>query len=86
MNVKVTMKVGDEVQVMDEEHTKMFAGNEAGFEQLLQGKGALTMLTKMLDVMNPSEAGKRIELIVEFDDGEYIVMGRKPKEKIADGR
>lgn len=86
MNVKMTMKVGDDVQVLDEEHSKMFGGDQAGFEQLLQGKGALTMLTNMIDTMNPTNIGKRIEVVMEFDDGQYIVIGRKPKEGDNDGR
>lgn len=85
MNVKMTMKVGDDVQVLDEEHSKMFGGDQKGFEQLLQAKGALSMITNMIDVMQPSEAGKRIEMILEFDDGQYIVIGRKPKDE-DDGR
>ncbi len=80
MNVKMTMKIGDRVQVMNEEQSKMFSGDDAHFEQLLQAKGALSMITNMIDMMEPSEAGKRIELMVEFDDGQYIVIGRKPKE------
>ena len=85
MNVKMTMKVGDQVQVMDEEQSKMFAGNQEGFEQLLQAKGAMTMITNMIDMMQPTQAGKRIELVLEFDDGQYIVIGRKAKEP-DDGR
>jgi len=86
MNVKMTMKIGDQVQVMDDEQSKMFAGDQKNFEQLLEAKGALTMITKMIDMMQPSQAGKRIELILEFDDGQYIVIGRKPKEEPDDGR
>ena len=74
------MKVGDHVEVLDDEQRKMFGGDEKGFEQLLQAKGALSMITNMIDVMQPSEAGKRIEMVLEFDDGQYIVIGRKPKE------
>ena len=80
MNIKITMKVGDHVEVLDDEQRKMFGGDEKGFEQLLQAKGALSMITNMIDVMQPSEAGKRIEMVLEFDDGQYIVIGRKPKE------
>lgn len=80
MNVKMTMKIGDQVQVMNEGEEKMFSGDESGFEQLLQAKGGLTMLTNMIDMMQPEEAGKRIEMTLEFDDGQYIVIGRKPKE------
>ena len=39
----------------------------------------------MIDTMDPENSGKRIELITEFDDGQYVVIGRKPKE-IEDGR
>ena len=39
------------------------------------------MLTRMIDMMQPSQAGKRIEMILEFDDGQYIVIGRKPIEE-----
>ena len=85
MNVKMTMKIGDHVEVMNNEQSKMFSADKQGFEQLLQGKGALTMLTNMIDSMDPSNVGKRIEMILEFDDGQYIVIGRKPKDD-DDGR
>lgn len=85
MNVKIIMKIGDHVEVMNDEQSRMFTGNEAGFEQLLQGKGALSMLTNMIDSQNPDNAGKRIELVMEFDDGQYVVIGRKPKDE-DDGR
>jgi len=85
MNVKMTMKIGDNVEVMNDEQSKMFSADERGFEQLLQGKGALTMLTNMIDSMDPSNVGKRIEMVLEFDDGQYIVIGRKPKDD-DDGR
>ena len=86
MNVKVTVKIGDSVQVMDDDQTsKMFEGDQKGFEQLLEAKGGFKMLTNMMDISEPSEAGKRIEMIVEFNDGQYIVIGRKPKET-EDGR
>jgi len=85
MNVKMTMKIGDHVEVMDDEQSKMFSADKHGFEQLLQGKGALTMLTNMIDSMDPSNIGKRIEMVLEFDDGQYIVIGRKPKDD-NDGR
>ncbi len=85
MNVKITMKIGDHTEVMNDEKSRMFTGNDAGFEQLLQGKGALTMLTNMIDSQDPSNAGKRIELVMEFDDGQYVVIGRKPKDE-EDGR
>lgn len=81
----MTMKVGDQVQVMDEEQSKMFSGDQKNFEQLLEAKGALSMITKMIDMMQPTQAGKRIELVLEFDDGQYIVIGRKPQEP-DDGR
>ena len=85
MNVKMTMKIGDHVEVMNDEQSKMFSADKQGFEQLLQGKGALTMLTNMIDSMDPSNVGKRIEMVLEFDDGQYIVVGRKPKDD-KDGR
>jgi len=86
MNCKVTVKIGDKVQVMDDEQTsRMFGGDQKGFEQLLEAKGGFKMLTNMMDVTEPTEAGKRIEMIIEFDDGQYIVIGRKPKEP-DDGR
>ncbi len=85
MKVKTTIKIGDHEEVMTEEQSRMFGGNEAGFEQLLQAKGALKMLTDMMDMHDPSQTGKRIEVITEFDDGQYVVIGRKPKE-IDDGR
>ena len=70
---------------MNNEQSKMFSADKQGFEQLLQGKGALTMLTNMIDSMDPSNVGKRIEMVLEFDDGQYIVIGRKPKDD-NDGR
>jgi len=85
MKVKTTIKIGDHEEIMTEEQSRMFGGNEAGFEQLLQAKGALKMLTDMMDASDPTQAGKRIEVITEFDDGQYVVIGRKPKE-IDDGR
>ena len=85
MNVKMTLKIGEHVEVMNDEQSKMFSANEQSFEQLLQGKGQLTMLTNMIDSMNPENSGKRIEMILEFDDGQYIVIGRKPKDE-DDGR
>ncbi len=85
MNVKMTMKIGDHVEVMNDEQSKMFSADKQGFEQLLQGKGALTMLTNMIDSMDPENVGKRIEMVLEFDDGQYIVIGRKPKDE-DDGR
>ena len=85
MNVKMTMKIGNHVEVMNDEQSKMFSADKQGFEQLLQGKGALTMLTNMIDSMDPENVGKRIEMVLEFDDGQYIVIGRKPKDE-DDGR
>ncbi len=85
MNVKMTMKIGDSVEVMNDEQSSMFKGNDAGFEKLLEGKGALSMLTNIIDSQDPSNAGKRIELIMEFDDGQYVVIGRKSKDE-EDGR
>ncbi len=86
MNVKMTMKVGDKVQVMNDSQTREFTEDGKGFEQLIEAKGALTMITGMIDVMQPSEAGKRIELMLEFDDGQFIVIGRKAKVDPDDGR
>ncbi len=85
MNVKMTMKIGEHVEVMNDEQSKMFSSDKQGFEQLLQGKGALTMLTNMIDSLDPENIGKRIEMVLEFDDGQYIVIGRKPKDE-GDGR
>ncbi len=86
MKMKVTMKVGDETHVLNEdESTKI--GSEKGFEQLLMAKGMLTAIFSMMDVAEPDKAGKRIEMIMEFeDDGQYIVIGRKPTEEPEDGR
>ncbi len=86
MKMKVTMKVGDETHVLNEdESVKM--GNEKGFEQLLMAKGMLTAIFSMMDVAEPDKMGKRIEMIMEFEeDGQYIVIGRKPKEELEDGR
>lgn len=86
MNVKMTMRVGDQVQVMNDDQTRVFTEDGKGFEQLIEAKGALTMITGMIDMMRPNEAGKRIELMLEFDDGEFIVIGRKSKVDPNDGR
>ena len=84
--MKVTMKVGDETHVLDEDQSKRM-GSEQGFEQLLEAKGMLTAIFSMMDVAEPDKAGKRIEMVIEFeDDGQYIVIGRKPKEVPEDGR
>lgn len=86
MKLKVTMKVGDETHVLNEAESKRM-GSEKGFEQLLEAKGMLTAIFSMMDVAEPDKAGKRIEMIMEFeDDGQYIVIGRKPKEEPEDGR
>ncbi len=86
MKVKMTMKVGDKITVIDENQSKMFSENNNGLEQLLEAKGGISMLTSMIDASQPEEAGKRIEIILEFDDGQYIVVGRKPKGDFDDGR
>ena len=82
----MTMKIGNQVQVMTDDQTRVFTGENKGFEQLMEAKGALTMITGMIDMMQPSEVGKRIELILEFDDGNFIVIGRKAKVDPDDGR
>ncbi len=86
MKLKVTMKVGDETHVLTEDESVRM-GSEKGFEQLIEAKGMLTAIFSMMDVAEPDKAGKRIEMILEFeDDGQYIVIGRKPKEEPEDGR
>ena len=85
MKVKVTVKIGSETHVLDEEESKKF-GSENGLEQLLLAKGQMTAIFSMMDVSQPRQSGKRIEMIMEFDDGQYVVMGRKPKEELDDGR
>jgi len=86
MNIKMTMKIGDHVRVMNDEQTRAFTGENKGFEQLIEAKGALSNSLGMIDIMEPDEAGKRIELILEFDDGQFIVIGRKAKVEPDDGR
>ena len=85
MNVKITTKLGDVIKVMDEDQTKMFAGDGTGFAQLMQTKGALGIIVGMVESMEPEQAGKRVECIIEFDDGQFIAIGKKAKE-IDDGR
>lgn len=82
----MTMKIGDKIRVINESQSKMFGVDSKGFEQLLEAKGGISMLTNMIDASQPTEAGKRIEIILEFDDGQYIVVGRKPKGETDDGR
>lgn len=85
MKVKVTMKIGNESHVLDEDQSKRF-GTEQSLEQLLLAKGQMTAVFSMMDMTDPNQAGKRIEMIMEFDDGQYVVLGRKPKEEPDDGR
>jgi len=85
MKVKLTMKMGSETHTLTEEESKRFGKNE-GLDKLIEAKGMITMMMSMIDTMDPKNAGKRIELIMEFDDGQYIVIGRKPKEDPNDGR
>ncbi len=85
MNVKITAKIGDVVKVMDDNQSKMFTGDDTGFAQLMQSKGALGIIINMLESMHPEQAGKRVECIIEFDDGQFIAIGKKEKE-IDDGR
>lgn len=85
MNVKITTKIGDVVKVMDEDQSKMFASDGTGFAQLMQTKGALGIITSMIEAMEPEQMGKRVECIIEFDDGQFIAIGKKEKE-INDGR
>ena len=85
MNVKITTKIGDVIKVMDEDQSRMFAGDGSGFEQLMQSKGALGVIVGMIESMEPEQAGKRVECIIEFDDGQFIAIGKKAKE-IDDGR
>jgi len=86
MKMKVTMKIGDDTHILDEDESERI-GNEKGFEQLLVAKGMLTAMFSMMDVAEPDKVGKKIEMIIEFEeDGQYIVIGRKPKEVPEDGR
>ncbi len=84
MKVKVTMKIGDESHILGDEESKTF-GSQQGFEQLLQAKGMLMSVFNMIDLMEPEKAGQKVEAVMEFDDGQYFVIGRKAKE-INDGR
>jgi hypothetical protein len=88
MKMKVTIKMGDETHVLSEKEIEQMGGsNENGLNQLFTAKGMLTAIFSMMDIAEPEKAGKRIEVITEFEeDGQYIVMGRKPKEEIDYGR
>lgn len=85
MNVKITAKIGDVIKVMDEDQSKMFTSDDTGFAQLMQTKGALGIIIGMIEAMEPEQAGKRVECIIEFDDGQFIAIGKKARE-INDGR
>jgi len=85
MTVKVTMKMGDDVHIISEDEAEVLFGKDGvGLEQTMQAKGMLMGAFSMVD-MNPRYKGKRIEVIMEFDDGEYIVVGRREKESPTDG-
>lgn len=88
--MKVTIKMGDETHVLSEKEVEQMGSaksNENGLNQLFMAKGMLTAIFSMMDIAEPEKAGKRIEVITEFEeDGQYIVMGRKPKEEIDYGR
>lgn len=89
MKMKVTIKMGDETHVLSEKEIEQMSdnSNENGLNQLFTAKGMLTAIFSMMDIAEPEKAGKRIEVITEFEeDGQYIVMGRKPKEEINYGR
>jgi len=89
MKMKVTIKMGDETHVLSEKEIEQMGAksNENGLNQLFTAKGMLTAIFSMMDIAEPEKAGKRIEVITEFEeDGQYIVMGRKPKEEINYGR
>lgn len=80
MTIKITMKMGDDIHVMSEDEMKSFGGDEEGINSLMTAKSMIKMITSAID-MNPNYRGKRIEMITEFDDGTYIVFGRKQKEE-----
>jgi len=80
MNVKITMKMGDDVHIMSDDEMKAFGGDQEGLNSLMTAKGMIKAVTAMVDI-NPNYKGKRIEMITEFDDGTYIVFGRKEKEE-----
>lgn len=89
MKMKVTIKAGDETHVLSEKEVEQMSGNgeESALNQLFMAKGMLTAIFSMMDIAEPEKAGKRIEVITEFEeDGHYIVMGRKPKEEINYGK
>jgi len=84
--MKVTVKIGDEIHLLNEEQSKRM-GTEEGLEKLIEAKVMLTALFSIMDIAEPDKAGKKIEVIIEFEeDGQYIVIGRKPKEEPEDGR
>ncbi len=86
MKMKVTMKIGDDTHILDEDESNRI-GTEGGFEKLIEAKGMLTAIFSMMDVAEPDKVGRKIEMIIEFEeDGQYIVIGRKPKEVPEDGR
>lgn len=78
MKIKTTMKIGDHTEVINEEASKMLQGSKE-MENIFTAKGMIKSLMTMIDV-NPENQGKRIEIILEFDDDTYIVVGRKPNE------
>ena len=80
MTIKITMKMGDDIHVMSEDEMKSFGGDEEGINSLMTAKSMIKMITTTID-MDPNYRGKRIEMITEFDDGTYIVFGRKQKEE-----
>jgi hypothetical protein len=65
MDIKITMKIGEDEHVMSEDEMKMFNTNPEGMEKIIQAKGMMSALTAMID-MNPQYRGKRIEMITEF--------------------
>jgi len=89
MKMKVTIKTGDDTHVLSETEVEKMGSNsnDNGLNQLFMAKGMLTAIFSMMDIAEPEKAGKRIEVITEFEeDGHYIVMGRKAKEEIDYGK
>ena len=73
----MTMKFGDETKTignLDEKYPSQ------DFRYLQLAKEQIDMIAGNVEMEKPEMKGKRIEIIMEYDDGFYIVVGRKAKE------
>lgn len=73
----MTMKFGDETKIMD--NIDEMNPNQ-DFQYLQLAKNQINTIANKVETENPEMKGKRIEIIMEYDDGFYIVVGRKSKE------